>query len=117
MKKCNRISVKVKCIIKKDLDSKHVYNEKYLKSKVKFYNGKSNPFSRANKIPRECSQYMWLSVIIIDCNFTDGYNYNPEVVLEECKYKVKENQISPCITADIEISFDDDSSEEDYWLY
>ena len=94
-----------------------MYNEKYLKSKVKFYNGKSNAFFRANKIPRECSQCMWLSVIIIDSNFTDGYNYNPHVVLEECKYKVKENQISPCITADIEISSSDDSSEKDSVLF
>ena len=42
---------KVKNSIKKEFDSKPVYNEKYLKAKIKSYNGKINTDFQNNKIP------------------------------------------------------------------
>ena len=38
LEKCSQISGKVRKSIKKEFDSKPVYNEKYLKAKVKSYN-------------------------------------------------------------------------------
>ena len=37
LEKCNKIWEKVKNIIKKEFDSEPVYNEKYLKAKIKSY--------------------------------------------------------------------------------
>ena len=37
---------KVKNSLKKEFDSEPVYNEKYLKAKIKSYNGNINKFSR-----------------------------------------------------------------------
>ena len=45
----------VKISIKKEFDNKPVYNEKYLKAKIKSYNGKINTNFHNNKIPGEDS--------------------------------------------------------------
>ena len=42
LKKYNEIWKTVSNIIKKEFDSKHVCNEKYLKNKIKSYSGKIN---------------------------------------------------------------------------
>ena len=42
LEKYNEIWKKVSKIIKKEIDSNPVYNEKYMKIKIKFYNGKIN---------------------------------------------------------------------------
>ena len=52
-----------------------VYNEKYLKAKVKSYNGKINTNFHKNKIPKEGSQFICLSIILIDSVFRAGKNY------------------------------------------
>ena len=47
---------KVSNTIKKEFDSKPVYNEKHVKTKIKSYNGKINTNFHKNKIPKEGSQ-------------------------------------------------------------
>ena len=52
---------------------------------------------------------------MIDSVFRTGKNCYPQVVLEECKYVVKEKKIPNYITDDIEISSDshrENSNEE-----
>ena len=44
---------------------KPVYNEKYLKARIKYYSGKINTNIQNNKIPKESSQFICLSVSII----------------------------------------------------
>ena len=100
--------------VKREFDSKLVYNEKYLKAKINSYNGKINTNLHNNKISREGSEFICLSVILIDSVFRTGKNYYPQVFLEECKYVVKEKKIPKYIIDDIEISSDSDreNSEE-----
>ena len=74
---------KVKNSIKKEFDSKHVYNENYLKAKVKSYNGKINTHFCNNKIPKLCSQFNCLSVLLINYVFRTSKIYYPQVFLEE----------------------------------
>ena len=62
----NEIWKKVSNIINKEFDSKLVYNEKYLKIKIKSHNGKINKNFQNNKIRKEGSQYICLSVIFIE---------------------------------------------------
>ena len=76
------------------MKKKTVYNKKYLKAKTKSYNGKINTNFHDNKIPKEGSQFICLSVILIDSVFGTGKNYYPQVFLEECKYIVKEKKDS-----------------------
>ena len=51
--KYNEIWEKVNNRIKKEFDSKPVYNEKYLKTKIKSYDGKINKNFHNNKYPEK----------------------------------------------------------------
>ena len=42
--------------IDKEFNSDHVFNEKYLKAKIKPYNGKINTYLHSNKMQKEGSQ-------------------------------------------------------------
>ena len=92
LKKYDEIWGKVKNSNKKVFNSEPVNNEKYLKAKIKSYNGKITTNFHNNKIPREGSQFICLSVILIDSVFRTGKNYYPQVFLEEYKYVVKEKR-------------------------
>ena len=56
LEKHNEIWEKVKNSIKKELDCEPVYNEKYVKAKIKSYKEKINTNFYNNKIPKEGSQ-------------------------------------------------------------
>ena len=101
----------------KELESETIHNEKYLKAKIKSYNGKISTTFHNIKIPKEGSQCVCLSVTLIDSLFRADKNYYPRVFSEEFKYVVNEKKIPEYITDDIEISsaFDtEDSDEENY---
>ena len=88
-------------------------DKKYLKAKIKSYNGKSRTNFHSNKIPKEDSQYICLSVILIDSVFRKGKNYYQQVFLEECRYVVKEKKIPKYIIDNIEIFSDSDRENSD----
>ena len=101
---------------KSEPDSEPVYNEKSLKAKIKSYNEKINTNFHYNKITKEDSKFISLSVILSDRVFRTGKNHYPPVFLEECRY-VKEKKMSDYITDNIEISSDSDkenSNEENF---
>ena len=83
---------KVSKFIKRGFDSEPVYNDKYFKTKTGFYEGKINKNFHGNKVPKEDSQYICLSVILIDSIFRTGKSYYPEFFLEKCKYIVEEKK-------------------------
>ena len=67
LKRYHKIWKKVKNTNNKEFDSVSVYNEKYLKAKIKLYNGKIN-----KKIPKEDSQRICSSSTLIDSVFKTG---------------------------------------------
>ena len=75
LEKYNEIWEKVKNNLKKEFDSEPVYNEKYLKAKIKSYNGEINTNFHDNKIPKGVSQFLCLSVTLIDSVFRTAKNY------------------------------------------
>ena len=91
--KYNEIWEKVSNSIKKGFDSEPVYKEKYLKTKVKSFEGKTNTNFHNDKIPKEGPQCIWLSVILIDSVYRTGKNSYPQVYLEKYKYVIKEKKI------------------------
>ena len=80
LEKYNEIWKKVSSITKKEFDSNPVYNEKYVKTKVKSYNGKINT-NVDNKTRKEGSQCICLSVVLIDSVYKKDENYYPQVFL------------------------------------
>ena len=75
---------KVSNVTKKEFDNNPVWNEKYIKIKTQSYNGKVNTNFHNNKIPKEGSVYIWLSLILHDLVYKKDKNYYPQVFLEEC---------------------------------
>ena len=63
LKTYNEIWEKVKNNIKKKFDSEPLYNEKYLKAKIKSYNGKINTNLHNNK--RRFSFICWSVILIL----------------------------------------------------
>ena len=90
---------------------------KYLKSKIKSYTRKMNTSPQNNIIPKEGSQFICLSVILINSVIRSGENYYPQVFLEEYKYVVEEKKpekkMPEFITDNIEISSDSDREDSD----
>ena len=64
--KYNEIQDKVSKVIKEGFDSESVYNEKYLKTEIKSYDGKINTHFCDNKVPEEGSQYICLPIVLVD---------------------------------------------------
>ena len=99
--------------IKKEIDSKPVFDAKYLKTKIESYNGKINTILHSNQVPKKDSQCICLSVILIDSGFRTGINYYLQVFLEECKYMVQESKVLMYIIDDIELPSDYDRENSD----
>ena len=71
-------------------------------------------------MPKEDSQFICLSVVLIDSVFRAGKNFYPQVFLQECKYIIKEKDFifvglenSDEEKCDKKNSDKEDSSEED----
>ena len=60
-----KLGEKLEIVSKKDFDSEPVYNKKYLKIKIKSYKVKINTSFHNNKIPKESSQCISLSLILV----------------------------------------------------
>ena len=88
LKEYKEIWKKVSNAIKKEFDSNLVYIKKYLRTKIKSYKGKINK-NFCNKIPKEGSQYICLSVVLLDSIFKTDKNVILKFFLEECKYFIK----------------------------
>ena len=73
---------KVKNSLKKEFNSEPVYKKKYLKGKIKSNNGKMSKNFDNNKIPKEDSQCIFLSVILLYSVFRTGKNYYSHVFLK-----------------------------------
>ena len=89
LEKYNEIWRKAKSSIKKEFDIEPIYNEKYLKPKLKSFNGKTITNFHNNRILKEGSQFVCLSVISIDFLFVTHKTHYLQVSLEECKNVVK----------------------------
>ena len=82
-------------LLKKGFDSNPAYNDnKYLETQKKSYQGKVNKIFYNDKMPKEGSHCVFLSVVLIDFVFKKGKNYYPQVFLEERKYIFKEKEVT-----------------------
>ena len=84
----------------KRFDSKRVYNEKYLKTKINSYNGKINTNDDCKGFPKELWHCTCLSVILIG----SGLKF-------ESQYIVKENRMTKFINNGLEVSSDESDEE------
>ena len=112
LKKYNDIWDKVNNIIKKGFDRDPIYNSKDFKNKIKSYEEKINTDFHNDKVLRESSLCICLSVVLINFVFKMGKNYYSQVLLEECKHVSKETKMHKYITKNVESSSDESDKEE-----
>ena len=87
--KYNEIWNKIKSILHVKFHSHTIYDDKYIKTKVKAFNNSINTLFSGDEIPKERIHYVCISAICIDSVFRrDKKNY-PQVYLEQYKYKIK----------------------------
>ena len=90
----------------KAFDSQPVYNKKYVKTKVKSYEDKISTNFHSDKIPKEGSQCICLSVILIDTIYRTGKTVNLKCFRRMLIYN-KLKKMPEYITDQTEISSDD----------
>ena len=73
------------------------FNNKYLKIQLKSCAEKINTDFHDDDVPKEDSQYICVSVILVDSVFRTDKNYYPHVFLEKFKYVFKEKKMTKYI--------------------
>ena len=100
-------------VIKDKLDIKFhsgpVYEYKYLKAKVREFNGVIKANFLNNAMPKENMYYSCIACITIDSVLTIDKKNHPQVYLEECKYRIKKTQMPKFIKNELKSDSDLDS--------
>ena len=104
--KYNETRNKIKSILNVKLHSQPIYDDKYIKTKVKTFNNSIDTLFSGNEIPKERIHYICISTICIDSVLKrDKKNY-PQVYLEQCKYKIKRKELVNFIDDELDLSSD-----------
>ena len=92
-------------VIKKKLKVKFlsmpVYDEKYLKTKVREYDGVIKTNFLGNGVPKENMNYTCIACITIDSVMRMEKKNYLQVYLEECKYRMKKTKTTKFIGAEL----------------
>ena len=64
--KCNKICKKIKKLLSVEFDCQPVYDEKYIKTRVKTFDNKVIIKFTDNEIPKENTHYSCIAVICVD---------------------------------------------------
>ena len=95
------------------LHSEPVYEYKYLKAKVREFDGVIKTNFLGNDVPKENMHYTCIACITIDSVMRIEKKNFPQVYLEECKYKIKKIQISRFINTELDLDSESDSESDD----
>ena len=87
-----------------------IYENKYLKAKVREFNGNIKTNFLGNNVPKENTYYTCIACITLDSVLKMNKKNYPQVYLEECKYKVK--KIHKPRFINIELESDSESDAE-----
>ena len=90
--------------------SEPVYEYKYLKAKIREFDGLIKATFMGNGKPKENIYYSCIVCVAIDSVFNFDQKSHPQVYLGECKYRIKKKQIPKFIK--IELKSDSDLGSE-----
>ena len=102
----------IKNKLKNKFHSLPAYDKKYLKTKVREYDGAIKTNFLGNDMPKENMHYTCIACITIDSVMRMDKKYFPQVYLEECKYKIKKIQMSRFISTEIDLNSGSDSESD-----
>ena len=100
--------------MKIESDSNPVYgdDDKYIKTKVKIYDGSMITNFQSKKMPKEKAPCKCLSIIMLDSVIKAKKKYYPQTLLEEYKYEQGRIKIENVIDDDLEKNESDESDSE-----
>ena len=81
--------------------SKPIYEQKYLKAKVREFDGVIKTNFLGNEVPKENMHYTCIACITIDSVMKIDKKTHLQVYLEECKYRLKKIQMSRFINTEL----------------
>ena len=108
--KYNSIWNKIKELLGVKFYSEPIYDDSYIKSKVKTFSDIIKTLFDGDGIPREKIEYVCIPCVSIDSVLKVDKKYFPQVYLEQCKYKVKKREIKSFIDYEIELDSDYESN-------
>ena len=88
--------------------SQPIYENKYLKAKVREFNGNIKTNFLGNNLPKENTYYTCTACITIDSVLKMNKKHYPQVYLEECKYRVKKINTPRFINTELESDSESD---------
>ena len=92
--------------------SQPIYKKKYLKAKVREFNGDIKTNFLGNGLPKENMYYACIACITVDSVLKMNKKNYPQVYLEECKYKVKKIHTSRFINIELETNSESDAETD-----
>ena len=102
----------IKHKLKIKFHSEPVYEYKYLKTKVKEYDGEIKTNILSNDMPKENMHYTCIACITIDSVLKMDKKYIPQVYLEKCKNKIKKIDSDSDSDDDSDNDSDNDSNND-----
>ena len=106
--KYNSIFNKIKVILGGiKFQSEPIYDDGYIKTKVKTFSEIIKTLFDGDKIPEERIEYACIACISVDSVLKIDKKWYPQVYLEHCKYKIKKREKKKFI-ADYQIDLDSD---------
>ena len=110
--KYNKVWDRIKEKLNIKFHSMPVFDETYIKAKVRKFDGKIKTKFLGDEIPKENIRYTSTACVTIDSVMRMEKKNYPQVYLEECKYKVKKIQMSKFINAELKSNSESDSEAE-----
>ena len=108
---CNEIWDKIKERLYIKFHSSPVYDEIYIKTKVREFYGVIKTNVLGDEVPKENKQYTYIACITIDSVMRMEKKNYPQVYLEECKYKMKKKKMSKFINTEFESESEPESKK------
>ena len=87
--KYNQMWNKIKDLLSIRFHSEPIYDDNYIKTKVKTFNDMIHTLFSENDTPKERIYYACIASICIDSVLGANEKNYPQVYLEQCKYKMK----------------------------
>ena len=110
--KYNEIWDKIKETLSTKFHSMPVYDKKYIKAKVREFNGVIKTNFLGDEIRKGSMHYSWIDCITIDSVMRMEKKNYPQVYLEECKYKSKKIKMTKFINTELESDLESDTELE-----
>ena len=100
--KYNEIWYKINETLNIKFHSMPVYDEQYIKAKVREFNGAIKTNFLSCEVPKKSKHYTGVACVHIDYVMRMEKKNYPQVYLEECKYKIKKTKTTNFIKAELE---------------